>query len=111
MIRTGLAAILVTTAFSTGCAGTFGGSASFSASAEIRVPLADMPAKYASWVVEAEGYLQAVNEAYAKHVQARADLAAALGVDANADVIANFIRDAIKVQTKLVCQPPTFNAS
>ena len=70
-----------------------------------------MPPKYASWVVEAEGYLQAVNQAYEMHGRATADLAAALGVEANANAIANFIRSAIQVKTTLVCQPPSFNAS
>ena len=99
-------------ALSPGCAGSMGGSASasVSVSAEIRVPIAEMPPKYASWVVEAEGYLQAVDQAYAMHMQATADLAAALGVEANADAIASFIREAIQVETTLVCQPPSFNA-
>jgi hypothetical protein len=114
MIRDGLVALVAAAALSTGCAGAMGGSASASASvdvkAEIKVPLAKMPTKYASWVVEAEGYLFAVNEAYARHDQAKADLAAALGVEVDANAIANFIRDAIKVKTKLVCKPPSFNA-
>jgi hypothetical protein len=80
-------------------------------SADINVPLAKMPPKYASWVVEAEGYLAAVNQAYEMHTRATADLAAALGVEANADAIANFIRSAIKVQTKLVCKPPSLSAN
>jgi hypothetical protein len=114
MSRSALAAAVVVAALS-GCGGaagggSFSGSASVSVSAEIRIPIAKMPAKYASWVVEAEGYLLAVNDAYAMHTQATADLAAALGVEANADAIATFIRDAIQVQTTLVCQPPTFNA-
>jgi hypothetical protein len=70
-----------------------------------------MPPKYASWVVEAEGYLQAVNQAYEMNGRATAELAAALGVEANADAIANFIRSAIQVKTTLDCQPPSFNAS
>ncbi|MBA3398143.1 MAG: hypothetical protein H0T89_36290 [Deltaproteobacteria bacterium] len=70
-----------------------------------------MPAKYASWVVEAEGYLQAVNLAFDMHGRATADLAAALGVEANADAIANFIRSAIQVKTTLECSPPSFSAS
>ncbi|MDX2019750.1 MAG: hypothetical protein SF187_05870 [Deltaproteobacteria bacterium] len=107
MIRIGLVAILLVTAFLPGCAASF----AFKASAEIDVPIAEMPAKYASWVVEADGYLQAVNAAYARHQHAKAELAAGLGVEANADAIATFIRDAIKVQTKVVCQPPSFNAS
>jgi len=113
MSRTGLAAVLAAAALSAGCAGTMGGSASasVSVSAEIRVPLAKMPPKYASWVVEAEGYLMAVNDAYVMHTRATADLAAALGVEANADAIARFIRDAIQVETTLICQPPRFNAS
>jgi hypothetical protein len=112
MMRTGLAAIVAAAALSTGCAGTMGGSASASVdvSAEIKLPIADMPTKYASWVVEAEGYLYAVDEAYARFTRARADLAAALGVEANADAIAQFIRDAIKVETTVVCKPPSFNA-
>ncbi len=114
MIRLGLAAVLAAVALSASCGGgTFGGhaSASVSVSAEIQVPIAKMPPKYASWVVEAEGYLQAVNQAYDMETRATADLAAALGVQANADAIAQAIRDAIKVKTKLVCQPPSFNAS
>jgi hypothetical protein len=111
MIRTGLAALVAAAALSPGCAGSIGAKASVSASAEIKLPIAEMPPKYASWVVEAEGYLYAVNEAYARYTQARADLAAALGVEANADAIANFIRSAIQVKTELVCQPPQFNAS
>jgi len=99
-------------AFSTSCGGgTFGAHASVSVSAEIQVPIAKMPPKYASWVVEAEGYLRAVDQAYDMQTRATADLAAALGVDANAGAIAQFIHDAIKVKTKLVCQPPSFNAS
>ncbi len=113
MIKNRIAALLATAALSTGCGGAaFGGSASVSvsASADIKVPLAKMPAKYASWVVEAEGYLYAVNDAYARHTQAMNDLAAALGVEANASAIANFIRDAIQVESTLVCQPPSFSA-
>ncbi|HEY5946342.1 MAG TPA: hypothetical protein VIV40_12655 [Kofleriaceae bacterium] len=70
-----------------------------------------MPPKYASWVVEAEGYLQAVDQAYEMHRRATAELAAALGVEANANAIASFIRDAIKVKTTLECTPPSLNAS
>ncbi len=112
MIRTGLAAVVAALALSSGCAGAIGGSAtaSVSVSADIKLPIADMPTKYASWVVEAEGYLYAVNEAYPRFMQARADLAAALGVENNADAIAGFIRDAIKVETTLVCKPPSFSA-
>src|SRR5262245_959037 len=114
MTRLGLAAgFCAAVALSTSCGGgSFGGSASasVSVSAEIQVPIAKMPPKYASWVVEAEGYLLAVNQAYEMHTRATADLAAALGVEANADAIAKFIRDAIKVQTKLVCQPPSLSA-
>ncbi len=91
--------------------GSFRGSASVSVSADIQLPIAKMPAKYASWVVEAEGYLQAVNQAFAMHGRATAELAAALGVEANADAIANFIRSAIQVKTTLECSPPSFNAS
>lgn len=111
MIRSGLVAFCAA-ALLPGCAGTIGGSATLnvSASAKIEVPLAQMPPKYASWVVEAEGYLFAVNEAYARHTRAVADLAAALGVEANAGAIADFIRDAIQVETTMVCQPPSFNA-
>ena len=104
-------------ALSTGCVGagggTFEGSASVSVevSAELDLPIAEMPPKYASWVVEAEGYLYAVDEAYDRHLRAKADLAAALGVEADADVIADFIRDAIQVETTMVCQPPSFSAS
>lgn len=111
MIRIGLAVILATASLSPGCAGSIGGSASVSVSATIKLPIADMPTKYASWVVEAEGYLLAVDEAYSRLTQARIDLAAALGVEANADAIANFIRDAIQVETTVVCQPPSFSAS
>jgi hypothetical protein len=110
MIRMRPAALLVAAAALHGCAGTIGASASVEVSAEIRLPIADMPPKYASWVVEAEGYLMAVDEAYRRHTRATADLAAALGVEANADAIAGFIRDAIRVETTLVCQPPSFNA-
>lgn len=112
MTRLGFAAVIVAVALSSSCGGgTFGASASVSVSAEIKVPIAQMPPKYASWVVEAEGYLSAVNEAHSMHVRAMADLAAALGVEANANAIADFIRDAIQVETRLVCQPPSFNAS
>jgi hypothetical protein len=112
MIRVGLAAVLAAAALSSGCAGGLGGSASASVSvkAEIKLPIADMPTKYASWVVEAEGYLYAVNEAYGRFLTARADLAAALGVEDNADAIAKFIREAIKVKTELVCKPPSMKA-
>lgn len=112
MTRLGSAAVMAAFLISTSCGGgTFTGSATVSVSAEIQVPIAKMPPKYAAWVVEAEGYLLAVNDAYAMHTRATADLAAALGVEANPDAIAGFIRDAIKVRTKLVCQPPSFNAS
>jgi hypothetical protein len=110
MIRMRLAALLVAAAALQGCAGTFGASASVEVSAEIRLPIADMPPKYASWVVEAEGYLMAVDEAYGRHTRATAELAAALGVEANAEAIARFIRDAIQIETRLVCQPPSVNA-
>ena len=105
-----LAAVFLSSACVSGGGGSFGGSASVSASAEITLPIARMPAKYASWVVEAEGYLQAVNQAYEMNARATADLAAALGVEANANAIANFIHNAIKVRTTLECQPPSFNA-
>jgi len=111
MIRTVLAVVVAATALSPACAGSLSGSASVSVSAEIKLPIADMPTKYASWVVEAEGYLWAVNDAYARHTRATADLAAALGVEVNASAIADFIRDAIQVETTLVCRPPSFNAS
>jgi len=120
MNRTPLVVVLAVATLSAGCGGAaLGGgasgsasaSASVSASAEIDLPLAKMPAKYASWVVEAEGYLIAVNEAYAMHTKAMAELAAALGVEANADAIANFIRSAIQVKAKMVCQPPSFSAN
>lgn len=94
-----------------GGGGSFHGEASISASADIQLPIARMPAKYASWVVEAEGYLQAVNQAYEMQGRATAELAAALGVEANANAIANFIHSAIQVKTTLDCQPPSFNAS
>jgi hypothetical protein len=122
MTRTRLAVVLAVGTLSVGCgAAAMGGgasgsasgsaSASVSASAEIDLPLAQMPAKYASWVVEAEGYLFAVNQAYDMHMKATAELAAALGVEANADAIADFIRSAIQVKAKMVCQPPSFSAS
>jgi hypothetical protein len=113
MIRTAFASLIAVVALSSGCkgAGSFHASASVSASAEIKLPIAQMPPKYASWVVEAEGYLQAVNQAYDMHTRAMADLAAALGVEANANAIAAFIRDAIKVKTTMECTPPSFNAS
>lgn len=119
MTRFALAAVLAAVSFSSACVaggsgaggGSFRGSASVSVSAEIRLPIAQMPAKYASWVVEAEGYLLAVNQAYEMHARATADLAAALGVEPNANAIANFIRSAIQVKTTLECQPPSFNAS
>lgn len=113
MTRYSLAAAIAAVALSSACAGGLRGSASVnvSASAEIKLPIAKMPPKYASWVVEAEGYLQAVNQAYEMHTRATADLAAALGVEANADAIAQFIRDAIKVKTVMECTPPSFNAS
>lgn len=112
MIRNGLAALVAVASLSPACGGaSFSGSASVSVSAEIQLPIAEMPTKYASWVVEAEGYLQAVNEAYGRYMRAKADLAAALGVEADADAIAAFIHDAIQVETTIVCQPPSFNAS
>ncbi len=114
MIFTRLALVLAAAALSGSCGGAAAGgsfSASASVSVDIKVPIADMPPKYASWVVEAEGYLQAVNEAYERHGRAKADLAAALGVEADAGAIAQFIRDAIRVETKIVCRPPSFNAS
>jgi hypothetical protein len=112
MKLTSLALVLALAAASSSCGGaSLNAQASVSVSAEIKVPIAEMPAKYASWVVEAEGYLWAVNDAYARHEQAKAELAAALGVQADAQAIADFIRAAIKVQTKLVCTPPSFNAN
>jgi hypothetical protein len=107
-----LAAVIAAVSLSSACVGggSFGGSASVSASAEIKLPISQMPPKYASWVVEAEGYLQAVNQAYEMHRRATAELAAALGVEANANAIANFIHNAIHVKTTLDCQPPSFNA-
>jgi selenophosphate synthase len=81
------------------------------ASATIDLPIAKMPPKYASWVVEAQGYLEAVNTAYDMQQRATADLAAAIGVEANANAIANFIHNSIKVKTTLECTPPSFNAS
>jgi len=113
MKLTRIAILAAAAALSGSCGGAAAGgsfSASASVSVEIKVPIADMPTKYASWVVEAEGYLQAVDDAYARHQRAKADLAAALGVAADAGAIAQFIRDAIKVETRLVCQPPSFNA-
>ncbi len=119
MTRLALTAVLAAASLSSACVaggggaggGSFRGSASVNVSAEIRLPIAKMPPKYASWVVEAEGYLWAVNQAYEMHGRATADLAAALGVEANADAIANFIRSAIQVKTTLECTPPSFNAS
>lgn len=107
-----LAAALAAASLSFGCVagGSARGSASVSVSAEINLPIAQMPTKYASWVVEAEGYLQAVNQAYDMHARATADLAAALGVEANANAIADFIRSAIQVKTTMQCSPPSFNA-
>ena len=109
-MRIGLAAILATSLFTAGCAGSLQGSATVSVKADIDVPIAKMPAKYASWVVEAEGYLQAVSEAHARHTRAVIELAAALGVEANAQAIADFIRSAIQVETTMVCTPPSFSA-
>lgn len=113
MTRSALSFVIATVALSSACAGggSFRASASVNVSAEIKVPIAQMPPKYASWVVEAEGYLQAVNQAYDMHGRATADLAAALGVEANASAIAAFIRDAIQVKTTMECTPPSFNAS
>lgn len=112
MIRLAFAAVIASAALPSACVsgGSFQGSASVSASADIKLPIARMPAKYASWVVEAEGYLQAVNQAYEMNGRATADLAAALGVEANANAIASFIHSAIQVKTILECQPPSFNA-
>lgn len=110
MNRLGLATILATSLLTAGCAGTLQGSATVKVEGNIQVPLAKMPAKYASWVVEAEGYLYAVNDAYSRHTRATADLAAALGVEANADAIANFLRDAIQIETTMVCTPPSLKA-
>ena len=109
MMRKGFAALLAAALWS-GCAGSFSGKATVSASATIKLPIAEMPTKYASWVVEAEGYLWAVDDAYARFIDARADLAAALGVEDDADAIAAFIRDAIKVETEIVCRPPGLRA-
>ena len=110
MMRTGFVALLVGV-LSSSCTGSFSGKATVSASATIKLPIAELPPKYASWVVEAEGYLLAVDDAYMRFTEARADLAAALGVEASADAIAAFIRDAIKVETRIVCQPPGFRAN
>lgn len=112
MMRMGLAAVLVLGAISPGCKAGFQGQATakVDVSADINLPLAQMPAKYASWVVEAEGYLFAVNEAFTRHGQAIIELSAALGVEASADAIARFIRDSIKVETELLCTPPSFSA-
>lgn len=116
MSFTKLTALLAASTLTLGCGGavgggTFGASASVSVSADIKVPLAQMPPKYASWVVEAEGYLFAVRDAHARHQRAKAELAAALGVAADAGAIAAFIRDAIQVETTVICKPPSFNAS
>jgi hypothetical protein len=112
MTRSALAAVILAVALSSACTGggAFRASASVNVSAEIKLPISRMPPKYASWVVEAEGYLQAVNQAYEMQGRATADLAAALGVEANANAIADFIRRAIQVKTTLECQPPSFNA-
>ena len=113
MIRNGLACAAAA-ALSASCVGAGGGtfeaSASVTVEADLQIPIAEMPPKYASWVVEAEGYLEAVDLAYERHLQAKAALAAALSVEANADIIADFIRDAIQVETVLVCQPPSLSA-
>jgi hypothetical protein len=111
-MRSGLAAVIAAAALSSACVGAGGvnASASVSVSAEIKLPLAKMPAKYASWVVEAEGYLDAVSRADEMHRRATAELAAALGVQANANAIAKFIHDAIQVKTTMECQPPSFSA-
>jgi len=117
MTRIGFAALLGAAALWAGCGGavaggggSVSGSASVSVSAEIKLPIAKMPTKYASWVVEAEGYLWAVDDAYGRYMRAKADLAAALGVEASGAAIADFIHSAIQVKTTLVCQPPSFNA-
>src|SRR5688572_5168501 len=113
MIRSAIASVIFAAALSSACTGSggFRASAQVNVSAEIKLPISQMPPKYASWVVEAEGYLQAVNQAFDMHGRATADLAAALGVEANANAIAAFIRDAIKVKTTLQCTPPSLNAS
>lgn len=111
MIRTRFVPVIAAAVFSISCAGSFQGSASVSVKAEIDVPIAQMPPKYASWVVEAEGYLAAVNESHARFLMARAELAAALDVDAQGDAIARFIRSAIQVETRLICEPPRFEAN
>jgi hypothetical protein len=115
MTRFGFNVVFASIVLSSACAarggGSFQASASVNVSADIKVPIAQMPPKYASWVVEAEGYLQAVNQAYDMHGRATAELAAALGVEANANAIADFINSAIKVKTTLECTPPSFNAS
>ena len=110
MMRIGLAAIMATSLFTAGCAGSLQGSATVSVKADIDLPIAKMPTKYASWVVEAEGYLWAVNDAYSRHTRAMAELAGALGVEVNADAIANFLRDAIQIKTTMTCTPPSFSA-
>jgi hypothetical protein len=113
MTRSEPAVVIAVVALSSACAGGLQGSASVnvSASADIKLPIAKLPPKYASWDVEAEGYLQAVNQAYGMRTRATADLAAALGVEANANAIAKFIHDAIQVKTTMECTPPSFNAS
>ncbi len=110
MMRIGLAAIMATTLVTAGCVGALQGSATVSVKADIDIPIAQMPTKYASWVVEAQGYLHAVSDAYARHTQATAALAGALGVEANASAIARFIRDSIQIKTTMVCTPPSFSA-
>jgi hypothetical protein len=114
MARSGLACVLAAVALSSACVAGGGvrGSASVDVSvdAQIKLPIAKMPPKYAAWVVEADGYLQAVNRAYEMKMRATADLAAALGVAADANAIAKFIRDAVKVKTTMECTPPSFNA-
>ena len=118
MLRTKLL-LLLSAAAMTACGGAMiaggggGGvsaSAEVSVSAEIKLPIAKMPTKYASWVVEAEGYLWAVNNAYNRFTKAKAELASVLGVATDANAIAAFIRDAVKVETTLVCEPPRFEA-
>ena len=111
MIRSGLAAVVAALALSS-CAGGLQGSASVnvSVSADIKLPIAKLPPKYAAWAVEADGYLWAVNRAYEMKTRATADLAAALGVAADANAIAKFIRDAVHVKTTMTCTPPSFNA-
>lgn len=103
--------LALTLALASGCVAGGQFHASASVSAEIDLPIAKMPPKYASWSVEAAGYLKAVNQAFSMYDRATADLAAALGVHNDAGAIAGFLQRSIQVKTTLECTPPSFNAS